>query len=138
MEMTRKWWICLGLVWIVLLAGCARGDQDPSDVQVDLAIEPSPPRVGPASILITLRDAGGQLISGATIELEGDMNHAGMVPVLAQASEVAAGQYQATLEFTMAGDWFVLVRADLPDGRSIEHRVDFAGSNAVQGDMSMP
>jgi hypothetical protein len=136
--MIRIRWICFGLVLILLLAGCARGGGDLSDVQVDLAIEPSPPQVGSASIRVTLRDAGGQLISGATMELEGDMNHAGMVPILAKASEVAIGQYQADLEFTMAGDWFILVRADLPDGRSIEHRVDLTGPDAVQGNMQMP
>jgi hypothetical protein len=134
----RRKWICLGLVLTLLLAGCARGATDLSDVQVDVAIDPSPPQVGSASILITLRDAGGQPISGATMELEGNMNHAGMVPVLAQASEVATGQYHADLEFTMAGDWFLLVWADLPDGRSMEHRVDLTGEDAVQGGMSMP
>ena len=80
--------------------------------------------------------------SGATINLEGNMNHAGMVPTLAQAQEVVPGQYEASLEFTMAGDWFILVQADLPDGRMMQHRVDLAGQNAVVGDsvgdMPMP
>jgi hypothetical protein len=38
----------------------------------------------------------------------------------------------------MAGDWFVLVRADLPDGRSMEHRVDLPGVTGIDEDMSMP
>jgi hypothetical protein len=88
--------------------------------------------------VVTLRDASDQPISGATMELEGNMNHAGMVPVLAQATEVAPGQYRANLEFTMAGDWFILVRADLPDGRSMEHRADLAGLDAVCGDTPTP
>jgi hypothetical protein len=138
MNMMRKSWIWLGLTLALLLAGCARGGRDLPDVQVDLAVEPSPPRIGAATILVTLRDASGQPISEATMELEGNMNHAGMVPVLASAQEVAAGQYQADLEFTMAGDWFILVRADLPDGRSMEHRVDLAGLDAVCGDMPRP
>jgi hypothetical protein len=136
--MRKNSWLWLGLILVLLLAGCARGGRDLPDVQVDLAVVPSPPRIGPASILVRLRDASGQPISGATMELEGNMNHAGMVPVLAQALEVAAGQYQAGLEFTMAGDWFILVRADLPDGRSMEHRVDLAGLDAVCGDTPLP
>ncbi len=131
-------WLWLGLALALLLAGCARGGRDLPDVQVDLAVEPSPPRIGPASLVVTLRDAGGQPISGATMELEGNMNHAGMVPVLASAPEVAPGQYQADLEFTMAGDWFILVRADLPDGRAMERRVDLVGLDAVCGDTPEP
>jgi hypothetical protein len=131
-------WVWLGMVLALLLAGCARGGRDLPDVQVDLAVDPTPPRIGPASIMVTLRDGNGQPITGATMELEGNMNHAGMVPVLAQASEVAAGRYQANLEFTMAGDWFILVRADLSDGRSMERRVDLVGLDAVCGDTPVP
>jgi hypothetical protein len=66
------------------------------------------------------------------------MNHAGMVPSLANATEVAPGRYGASLDLTMAGDWFVLVRADLPDGRTLEHRTDLPGVVDAGGTMSMP
>jgi hypothetical protein len=115
------------LVLVLLLAGCSRGGQDVSDMRVDLAVDPSPPRRGVATVTAKLSDASGQPITGASVEFEGDMNHAGMVPVLAQAAEVAPGQYQASLEFTMAGDWFILVRAILSDGHSMEHQVDVPG-----------
>jgi hypothetical protein len=133
-----KRWIWLGLVLLLSLAACGRGGRDLADVGVDLAIEPDPPRLGPAVISITLTDAGGQPISGATVELEGNMSHAGMVPVFAQATEIAPGRYQADLEFTMGGDWFILVRAELPDGRSLERTIDVPGVDTICGDTPVP
>lgn len=123
---------------LLLLAGCGRGGRDLPGVGVDLAIEPSPPRIGAAMVTVTLTDEGGQAISGARVELEGNMHHAGMVPVLAQAQEVAPGRYQAGLEFTMGGDWFILVRAELPDGRSLERSVDVPGVDVICGETPAP
>ena len=134
---SRRTWL-LGTLMLLALVGCGRGDRDLSDVAVELVIEPAPPQIGPATLTVTLRDASGQPISGAVVELEGNMSHAGMVPVTAQASEVAPGRYQASLEFTMGGDWFILVRADLPDGRSMERMVDVPGVDVVCGETPTP
>jgi hypothetical protein len=59
----------------LLLAGCGRGEADLADVGVDLAVEPWPPRMGPAAVTVTLTDAGGQAIGGARVALEGNMHH---------------------------------------------------------------
>jgi hypothetical protein len=130
-----KWWLA---VLLLVLAGCSRGGKDLPDVAMDLIVEPQPPQIGLARITISLADAGRQPISGARVALEGNMSHAGMVPVFAQASEVTPGRYQADLEFTMGGDWFILVRADLPDGRSMERKVDVPGVDAICGDTPAP
>lgn len=133
----RRIWL-LGLLLILALTGCGRGGEDLADVTLELAIEPDPPQIGPAALTVTLRDAGGQPIAGAVVKLEGNMNHAGMVPVFAEASEVAPGRYRADLDFTMAGDWFILVRADLPDGRSMERKVDVPGVGVLGDDTPTP
>jgi hypothetical protein len=130
-------WACAGLL-LLALSACGRGDRDLADVTVELTIEPSPPQIGPATITVSLRDAGGRPISGAQMDLEGNMSHAGMVPVFAPATEVEPGLYQADLEFTMGGDWFILVRADLPDGRSMEHKVDVPAVDVMCGDTPTP
>jgi len=132
-----KRWVWFGL-FLVLLASCGRGPHDLPDIVVELAIEPDPPRLGLATVTIELRNAEAQPISGATVEIEGNMSHAGMVPVFASASEVAPGRYEAGLDFTMGGDWFILVRADLPDGRSLERKIDVPGVDAVCGDTPEP
>ena len=134
----RNRWLAAALL-LLALASCGRGGgRDLPDVGMDLVVEPSPPQLGPAAITITLHDADGRPISGAVVRLEGNMNHAGMVPVFADATEVAPGRYRAGLEFTMGGDWFILVRADLPDGRSMERQVDLPGVDAVCGDTPAP
>jgi len=48
-----------------------------------------------------------------------------MAPIFATAGEQAQpGRYQASLTFTMAGDWFLLVTGELADGRHLARRVD--------------
>jgi hypothetical protein len=66
------------------------------------------------------------------------MNHAGMVPEFAQAREMAPGRYQGDLEFTMGGDWFILVRAKLPDGRALERKIDVPGVDTICSDTPTP
>ncbi len=119
--------IAWALLMVLLVAGCAGRGGGTSDVSVGLAVEPDPPQVGPATVRVTLRNSAGAPIGGATVELEGTMTHAGMVPVFADAAEVAPGEYEAHLEFTMAGDWILIVRAQLPDGRSLERQIEVPG-----------
>jgi hypothetical protein len=94
-------------------------------------ISPNPPRVGPADVSLRLTDfLSAKPLSGARVTLEGNMTHAGMTPVFAEAKEAEPGSYRATLEFTMGGDWVVLVHAALPDGRNIERQFDVKGVRA--------
>ena len=119
-------WLTL-LLLLLFLVGCRGSAADLPDINVDVALTPNPPQVGQTQVVLTLTDATGQSISGAEVELEGNMSHAGMAPVLTKATEVAPGRYEAPLEFTMAGDWFISVRTTLPDGRKLERQVDVPG-----------
>ncbi len=116
----------------LLLTACGGGEEEESlpDVSVDLTVSPDPATVGTATVVVTLHNADEQPIGGAEMELEGTMTHAGMVPVFADAVETSTGQYEATLEFTMGGDWIIIVRATLPDGRSLEREIDVPGVKA--------
>lgn len=130
--MANKGWVMWALAMsaaVLLLAACARGGagQMVPGVRVDVALAPDPPHVGPATVTVTLEDEAGRPLTGAMVELEGDMSHAGMVPVLAQAAESAPGLYEAPLEFTMPGDWVLSVRATLADGRVVKHEVALPG-----------
>ena len=109
------------------LTACQKAENDLPDVSVDLAVSPDPPQVGPTTVTVTLSDADGKPIGEAEMKLEGTMTHAGMVPVFADATETEPGRYEATLEFTMGGDWIIIVRATLPDGRSLEREIDVRG-----------
>ncbi len=112
--------VFLLLLLLLLLPACRQAapvDQAP-DVQVLLTPGPDSLFVGPITFDLTLWDADGQPIDGAApVSLRGDMSHAGMEPVLAEARGDGDGLYTADFEWTMAGDWTVTVEATLPDGR---------------------
>ena len=121
---------CL-LFMIIGLIGCGRTQtSDISEIGIELSVSPSPPATGLATLVLNLTDEQNQPISGATIELEGNMTHAGMIPVFSQARENQPGIYEAPLEFTMGGDWFIIVSATLPDGRQLERQIDVLGVEA--------
>lgn len=113
-----------------VLTGCQRAsrqnqtDQAP-DVSVTLNVEPNPPTVGKARLVVQLADAAGKSIEGAKVNVRGDMSHAGMQPVMTTAAAGAVGSYLADFEWTMAGDWIVTVSAALPDGRTSTRQFNF-------------
>ncbi len=120
-------WVLAILIVAVAAAGCQRGAQGADDFTASLRVAPDPPRVGAAQVTVSLRDAAGQPVAGAQVELEGTMSHPGMAPVIAAATEDAPGVYRADLEFTMAGDWILIVRATLADGRTWQRQIDLPG-----------
>lgn len=125
----RTLWLVLAVLVMVSLTGCQRASQQaPADqapeISAILAVDPEPALVGPATLSVQLSDANGAPIEGATVSLKGDMSHAGMQPMLADAAETAAGVYKAAWVWTMSGDWFVTATAKLPDGRTLMRRFD--------------
>jgi hypothetical protein len=126
-------WLWLGSLAILALAGCQGEEAGLDDVVVELTVLPDPPYVGPATVVVTLADDQGAPIEGATLLLEGNMTHAGMVPSFADASEVSPGRYEAVLDLTMGGDWYILVQGKLPDGRALEHIADLPGVKSPIG-----
>jgi hypothetical protein len=110
------------LLWGGLLTGCGRiqsQTQDSADLNIDLSVEPAQPAVGPAQLIVTVTDAAGQPIDDASLNIEGNMTHAGMVPVFAQASGGENGRYAVPFEWTMGGDWVVTVEITLQNGQII-------------------
>lgn len=97
-----------------------------SALQIDIAIEPDPPVVGEAVLVIRVRTPEGVAVTDASLAIRGDMTHAGMVPVLREAATSDAdARYEIPFEWTMAGDWFVEVTATRPDGTSATATFDY-------------
>ena len=109
---------------VVILAACGGDGGRSVDMQVAAEVEPSPPSVGATTVRLDLADAGGAPIAGADVSVEANMSHAGMQPVFSDATEVAPGRYVASFEWTMAGDWFLLVTATASDGTRRQGKVD--------------
>lgn len=126
MFLKRKLLIAL-CVCFVLVQACRHQTESLSDLTLTHEISPQPPRVGPSTITLKVADASGKPATGIRMKVEGNMSHAGMTPVFADAKETAAGQYSSTMELSMAGDWHVVVHMTLPDGRKLERQFEIKG-----------
>jgi hypothetical protein len=94
-------------------------------VSVEWQMTPGQPIAGATTRAeVTLRDSARRPIRGAQLRVEGHMSHPGMAPLIAAAAERNDGVYQVELQFTMRGEWILLITGELPDGRRINHQVD--------------
>lgn len=132
------------LILVLLISACSRDSAQPSPppddtgVQIELVWQPDPPAIGAAELRITITDADNAPIVGAVVDVRGDMSHAGMAPVIREDVQTDAnGIAQIPFEWTMGGDWFVIVTATLPDGTSVERRFDLSISSTSDAEMPM-
>ncbi len=128
--------IFIALLGALVISACGpRGEQSGAlDVTI-VSVSPDPATVGDAEIILQVLDTDGNLLEGATIEVEGNMTHAGMQPVIVETEALGEGKYATKdFKFTMGGDWVIIVRAALADGATAEQRIDLEG---VLGEMKM-
>lgn len=107
---------------LVLLAACrppegrTQGAANSSGVRVSLEL-PQAPAVGPATVRVYLLSPDNQGVAEATVTVTGTMTHAGMEPVVAEATPTESGVYETEgFEFDMAGDWLLEAEVTLTDG----------------------
>jgi hypothetical protein len=96
-------------------------------VDITHEISPQPPRVGPVTITFRITHGSHGPITGVRIAIEANMSHAGMTPVFAEASEIGDGNYRATMNLSMAGDWVVVAHGTLPDGQKLNYQFEVNG-----------
>jgi hypothetical protein len=118
--------LTLVLLLVALVPSCHRSGSN-SGFTFKSTVSPHPPRVGAVTIDVEPLDAKGQPVSGAHVELEGNMSHAGMSPVIGVTREIDPGKYRGTLPLTMAGDWIVLVNVTLANGERVQHQIELNG-----------
>ncbi len=132
------WPVLLLLILSLVLSACGGTGTDSGNsgnTKIDLTVSPNPPVVGPAQLTITLKDGSGNAINDATVTVEGDMTHAGMVPVQADATSMGNGTYMVNnFNFNMGGDWVLTVSATLPGGDKAQGTFNY---NGVAGGMEM-
>jgi len=96
-----------------------------ADIQIEVVSEKE---VGPATVEVAVRSAQGNPVDGAMVTVRGDMNHAGMKPVLSKASHLGGGLYRTEdFRFTMGGDWIITAEVTLPDGQRLERTINVSG-----------
>jgi hypothetical protein len=108
----------LVLLSLLSLSGC-KPPQEASDPNrpVEVVLLTTPARVGPAAIEVRLLVDGAPAL-GASVNVRGDMTHAGMVPIIAPTVvEVGGGVYRTQgFAFDMSGDWVLTAEVRYPDG----------------------
>jgi hypothetical protein len=92
------------------------------DVTIEWKLTPSPPVSGSTTLAeLRVSDPSQRPVRGATLRVEGHMSHPGMAPVVATAAERGDGVYEARLQFTMNGQWVLVVDGRLQDGRALRN-----------------
>ena len=93
-------------------------------IVIEMETRPSPPGPGPGTLLFNMTDGQGQPIDNVKLDVEGNMTHAGMVPVFAQVVGGEDGLYEVPFEWSMGGDWIVTVKATLADGSLVTRQFE--------------
>ncbi|MBE0691091.1 MAG: FixH family protein [Anaerolineae bacterium] len=111
-----------------LLGGCRAtppAETLTNDIDITIQLDPDPPQIGDAVLLVTIANAQGEPIDDARINVRGDMNHAGMRPVLREVENGQGGVYRIPFEWTMGGDWLLDVEVTLADGTIARRRLNY-------------
>lgn len=116
--------LLLLLLLSLFAGGCARRSQEAanSDLRIEWVAPLQPALAADNALKFRLSDAEGAPVNDARLHVKGDMTHAGMVPVLAEREGGEEGVYTVPFQWTMAGDWIITVRAELPDGAIAQRR----------------
>lgn len=129
------------LLILMVAAGCRESNKDEVtaenvNIEVDVANEAL--AVGASTLLVTITDDDDDPVEEATVVVRGDMDHAGMVPIISEpVTENEAGVYRVPIEWTMGGDWIVIVTVTLPDASIAEQEFNYVVSGDGMDDMDM-
>lgn len=127
------------LASMLALAACGqKNDTAPvsTDAQMSMRVEPEPLAVGETTLIVTLTDSSGSPLDGATLNVHGNMDHAGMQPVDREINQSINGEYRIPFEWTMGGGWIVTVTAHLPNNggqltQTFEYFVEAVSSESI-------
>ncbi len=104
----------LTIVLLVVVA-CRQQRITPAEIQLELTV--SDMLVGETTLLVSVKDRDGNAIANpGRLSVRGDMSHAGMVPVFAEADDANDGVFALPFTWTMGGDWIVEASLKLPNG----------------------
>ena len=102
----------------------ATGPAQARDLTFEWTLTPAPVSVGSARLQLRVLDAARQPVRGAQLKIETQMSHPGMAPLVVIATERGDGLYEAELQFSMGGDWILVVEGSLSNGARVHHRID--------------
>ncbi len=121
--------IVIGLILLAStsLVACGR-EKSTNTGNLKVTLIPASGKDGQA-VTVQLTDADGQPVTAAVVSIEGNMQHAGMAPVMAngvrdEADGAKDGKYPVPFSFTMLGDWVLTVSIQRADGTKVEQDIN--------------
>ena len=117
MNKTLRQILCV-LHFVLLLTACRQKQVSSRDITLDISVNGI--LVGESNIIVSVRDKDGNSIENpGALALRGDMEHAGMAPVFAEASDATNGVFTLPFEWTMAGTWILEASLTLDSGEVV-------------------
>ena len=95
---------CFFVLLLLLTTACRQQQLTAADIQLEMSVTDA--LVGETTLLVTVKDEDGKAIDNpGALSIRGDMDHAGMVPVFAEAAAAVNGVFTVPFEWTMGGGW---------------------------------
>lgn len=113
------WLVLLALLLtLVFLTACGSSTPATPEAAVQITLLPG---ATADSLQVQLHNPDHTPLTDATVTLEGNMNHAGMAPIMGKPVHdsddgASDGVYLIPFQFSMLGDWIITVQVDLADG----------------------
>lgn len=114
-------------VLALLLAACsAAGTSEAAPAAGGLVItteaNPTPARVGDVEIILTVKDAQGNLVTGANVYVYADHTDMSGMTMNGQATDLGTGIYVIRANFSMNGNWKLKVEVN-KDGQAVVQEI---------------
>jgi hypothetical protein len=92
------------------------------DLMLSLETQPAKPKAGDNIVRLKIRDAKGNPIQDANVNITFAMNMPGMAPGKTTAKHLKDGVYEAKANFAMAGAWEVAVSIQHPGQKIVQEK----------------
>lgn len=114
------------LLSIMLVVAACRQDATVSTSDLNLSVVVTDSLVGSTTVVVSVTQPDGERVENAgTLVLRGDMDHAGMTPVIVEMEQTSDGFFMAPFEWTMGGAWTLEATVTLPNGDTLTETFDY-------------
>jgi Cu(I)/Ag(I) efflux system membrane fusion protein len=103
-------------------AAATATEKKSGDLTLALETQPVKPKVGDSVVRLKIRDAKGNPVLDATVNITSTMTMPGMAPGKAVAKHVKDGVYEATVNLAMAGAWEIGVSVQRPGQKPVQEK----------------
>ena len=126
----------LSVILMLSVGACSHADDSAAAAGLHVTLVPAVEGIQASHVTVKIVDAEGQPVTDVTVSLEGNMTHAGMVPVLTESVWDGAdgdedGIYRVPFRFTMFGDWIISVKIENRDGEQFTQDIDVTANDAA-------